>query len=181
MHWFRFHADALNDPKVQCLPADLFKRWVNTLCIACRHGGTLPDLPNLAFLLRCTEQEACAVLDQLIDAGLVDQAEEGLRPHNWDFRQYQSDSSTPRVRRFRKKKRTEQSTENREQKQNTDTEKKVSRNDRETFHPLLRKLTLPLSLSSGPSTREKWANRRRGKCGEGRLHRQWSGRKSSKV
>jgi len=30
--WFRFYAESVNDPKVQRLPAHLFKTWVNILC-----------------------------------------------------------------------------------------------------------------------------------------------------
>jgi hypothetical protein len=40
--WFRFYDDALNDPKVQKLSGDLFKAWVNILCLASKHGGELP-------------------------------------------------------------------------------------------------------------------------------------------
>jgi len=36
--WFRFYNDALDNPKVQLLPSDLFKTWVNLLCIASRFG-----------------------------------------------------------------------------------------------------------------------------------------------
>jgi hypothetical protein len=41
------------------------------------------------------------VLAELRAAGLIDDDERGVRPHNWDKRQFTSDGSTPRVRRFR--------------------------------------------------------------------------------
>ena len=36
MKWFRFYHDAIDDPKVQRLPGDVFKFWVNLLCLASR-------------------------------------------------------------------------------------------------------------------------------------------------
>ena len=47
--WFRFYAEALNDPKVQRLDGETFKGWVNLLCLAKAHDGTLPDIPDIAF------------------------------------------------------------------------------------------------------------------------------------
>ena len=50
--WFRIYRPALNDPRLQRLPASLFRAWFNVLCAASRNGGALPDLPELAFMLR---------------------------------------------------------------------------------------------------------------------------------
>ena len=33
MNWFRFYHGALHDPKVQSLRPELFKFWVNLLCL----------------------------------------------------------------------------------------------------------------------------------------------------
>lgn len=99
--WFRFYGEALDDPKVQRLPAPLFKVWVNLLCIASRHEGRLPPLPDLAFMLRASEASVGESLRALKAGGLVDDDENGSFPHNWDARQFQSDSSAERVRRHR--------------------------------------------------------------------------------
>jgi hypothetical protein len=32
--WLRLYTDLINDPKVQLLPAEDFKGWINILCIA---------------------------------------------------------------------------------------------------------------------------------------------------
>ena len=37
--WLRLYDDVLDDPEVQRLPPDLFKHWVNLLCLA--NKGTL--------------------------------------------------------------------------------------------------------------------------------------------
>jgi hypothetical protein len=100
--WFRVYDEALDDPKVQRLPAEYFKLWFNTLCVASRHGGVLPPIEDLAFLLRMRVDEVVDGIKWLENAGLIEGAGNGERsPHNWLKRQFQSDSSTERVKRFR--------------------------------------------------------------------------------
>jgi hypothetical protein len=101
--WFRFYESALDDPKVQRLPGDLFKGWINLLCLAKRHNGTLPPHEDIAFALRLSAKEATKLLDSLVECGLLDHDETGISPHNWNARQYKSDVSTDRVKRFRKR------------------------------------------------------------------------------
>ena len=101
--WFRFYECALDDPKVQRLPDNLFKTWVNLLCIASKGNGYLPSVGDIAFALRITEEEAQKRLVALQQAGLFDESETGLRPHNWDARQFRSDTSSERVKRYRER------------------------------------------------------------------------------
>ena len=102
--WFRFYGETVDDPKAQRLPPTLFKSWVNLLCIASQNGGSLPSLEDIAFKLRLDEATAQEHIDELIRAGLIDDAAGVLEPHNWNGRQYVSDNSTERVRKHRKKK-----------------------------------------------------------------------------
>jgi hypothetical protein len=104
MDWLRLYHDTLNDPKVQRLPGDTFKAWVNLLCLANMgdERGVLPDLEDIAFALRVSEADALACIATLEGAGLLDRAGDGrLMPHNWHGRQYQSDNVTARVQRHR--------------------------------------------------------------------------------
>ena len=101
--WFRFYAEALNDPKVQRLDGETFKGWVNLLCLAKTHDGTLPDTVDIAFGLRKSQAEVETLLQALDDAGLIEQTPNGLSPHNWDSRQYVTDNSTHRVRKYRQR------------------------------------------------------------------------------
>lgn len=103
MRWFRFYDDALNDPKVQRLSAPLFKAWVNLLCLASKFGGALPDMYDVAFALRVPEPQAEKIVRDLVEAKLLDATETGYAPHNWQGRQYASDSSAERVKRHRKR------------------------------------------------------------------------------
>jgi hypothetical protein len=103
--WFRFYEGALDDPKVQQLPARLFKAWVNILCVASKAAGVLPDCAKLAFSLRETEKSTDEIVAKLAAAGLLDITESGPTPHNWNGRQYQSDVSNERVKRHRERRR----------------------------------------------------------------------------
>jgi hypothetical protein len=100
--------EALNDPKVQLLPDGLFKFWVNCLCVARQAAGQLPDVASLAFQNRMDRATAETAVQDLIAGGLLDRTDAGgLTPHNWNTRQYQSDTSTARVKRYRSKASTE--------------------------------------------------------------------------
>lgn len=124
--WFRFHTEALDDPKVQRLDGDTFKAWVNLLCIAAKNEGRLPPLEEVAFALRMDENGARTVLERLRNAGLIDLRNGGANgshyaPHGWGKRQYKSDTSTDRVKRFRKRSKAVTETP-----PDTDTETEVS-------------------------------------------------------
>lgn len=102
--WFRFYDSALDDPKAQQLSDHLFRVWVNFLCLASRAGGSLsPDVRTIAFSLRLSPGRTREALQALASARLIDVSEAGFTPHNWDARQYKSDVSTERVKRFRKR------------------------------------------------------------------------------
>ena len=103
LSWFRFYVEVLDDPKVQTLPGDLFKAWVNVLCVARKHGGVLPSLNDTAFGLRITAEDCCNVLGELHSRQLLDDNYGTLVPHNFAARQFESDVSTERVKRFRKR------------------------------------------------------------------------------
>jgi hypothetical protein len=102
--WFRFYDGALDDPKVQSLPGDLFKMWVNLLCIASKHDGKLP-VADLPFMLRTDERKVTAAVKELTARGLLDGSEGGPEPHNWSGRQHKSDVSNERVKRHRERNR----------------------------------------------------------------------------
>lgn len=102
-HWWRAYDEALDDPKLQRLPAELFRAWFNVMCITSRNGGMLPPTADIAFALRTTPDKAHRVIGALRAVGLIDEDETGLHPHNWNARQFKTDVSTERVKRFRKR------------------------------------------------------------------------------
>lgn len=105
MRWFRLYDDTINDPKILKLPEALRWHWIAMLCIASKSEGALPPLDDIAIQLRVTTGKATEVMAALVKAGLLDKTETGFTPHNWNGRQYKSDVSTERVKRFRNGKR----------------------------------------------------------------------------
>lgn len=108
--WFRFYSGVVDDPKAQMLSPELFKHWVNVLCIAAQHDGELPAISITAFMLgRIPEAKAASILAKLHGLNLLDRTEKSFKPHNWDGRQYKHDASDPtnsdRQKRYRDKKR----------------------------------------------------------------------------
>lgn len=105
--WFRFYAETISNPKAQRLPGDIFKTWVNLLCLASNGGGGLPPMEDIVHYLHLPEKTVRSHLSKLVAARLIDVTQDGddviLKPHNWDQRQFNSDCSTARVKRFRAK------------------------------------------------------------------------------
>lgn len=104
--WFRLYDELLDDPKVQALPPEDFKAWINLLCLANRNEGRLPSVEAIAFALRIDNIAAGSLVDRFLIGGLIDKVKGGpigwgIAPHGWAQRQYKSDTSTERVKRFR--------------------------------------------------------------------------------
>jgi hypothetical protein len=109
--WFRLYSEVVNDPKVQRLPCEDFRAWINLLCLASENDGRLPSIEDVAFALRMTVDGALTVVERLSNGGLIDRLNGGpngyhYAPHGWDKRQYKSDTSTERVKRFRQRSET---------------------------------------------------------------------------
>lgn len=111
--WFRFYSGVVSDPKAQMLSPEMFKHWVNVLCIAAQHDGELPAIAVTAFTLRLAEPKAASILAKLHAAGLLDKTAKSFKPHNWDGRQYKHDKSDPtnadRQKRYRDRHRNDES------------------------------------------------------------------------
>ncbi len=114
--WFRLYDELLDDPKVQSLSAEDFRSYINLLCLANRNDGRLPSIEAIAFALRIGCPIACrSLIERLSTAGLIDTVRggpngSGIAPHAWEKRQYKSDGSTERVKRFRKRSKVVSST-----------------------------------------------------------------------
>lgn len=105
MRWLRLYDDTINDPKILKLPEATRWHWIAMLCVASKNDGALPALDDVAIQLRVTAAKATEIITVLVKAGLLDKTETGFEPHNWNGRQYKSDVSTERVKRFRNAKR----------------------------------------------------------------------------
>jgi len=107
MPWFRIYHEILDDPKVQRLDPPTFKNWINLLCLAAKNGGSFEhNLERIAWSLRISNETAEDAINALVLVGLLDILPNGsLQPHNWSGRQFVSDKSTDRVRKYRDKRR----------------------------------------------------------------------------
>src|ERR1035438_3653428 len=102
--WFRFYDDTINHPKALKLSDRLYRVWVGLLCVASKNDGQLPSMEDCALLLRLQPERMAEALVCLVGAGLLDRDETGsLAPHNWDKRQFKSDVSAERTKRYRQR------------------------------------------------------------------------------
>lgn len=125
--WFRLYDETLNDPKILKLSDKSYRIWTQILCATSINGGKIPPFEDLAIMLRIKPEKLQPELEKLIAAELIDHDDLGMRPHNWDKRQYKSDVTDPtaatRMQRHRNKTRNATVTPIRpdtEQRQNTE-------------------------------------------------------------
>ena len=119
--WFRFYYEAASDPKFDVISMTtgiewcaVFGAWSKILCIAAAspiRGSLYVTLQkrysndNVTSLLRFTNKQTEAIMQSFIDCDMVDLDENGAyRVKNWGKRQYDSDNSAKRVKKFRDKK-----------------------------------------------------------------------------
>lgn len=103
--WLRINEDCIDHPKLLKLPEALRWQWLALLCVASKNDGVLPAIDDVALGLRVTEAKAAEYITRLVKANLIDRVGENFVPHNWTKRQFKSDTSTERVKRYRDKKR----------------------------------------------------------------------------
>lgn len=98
--WFRLYTEFAFDPKVQLLDETLQRRYVMLLCAAAAGLSPFHAVSEVAFLLRIPVSECEETRSALVSRGLIT---DDWWPVAWDKRQFESDSSTARVKRFRKR------------------------------------------------------------------------------
>lgn len=101
--WLRLYTEILDDYDVNLLNDADFRMLVKLWCLARMSDGMLPSVDRIAFRLRLPEPKVRASVSTLINAGYLEEIEGILTPHNWRERQFESDTSTERMRRFRKR------------------------------------------------------------------------------
>lgn len=97
--WFRLYAEFASDHKVQMMSEVDQRRLVMLFCFRCNSDETLHDT-EVAFQLRVSMDEWLATKQVFLERGFIDKDNNIL---NWDKRQYISDTSTDRVRKYRDK------------------------------------------------------------------------------
>lgn len=101
MEWFRCYSEFATDSKVQIMPEHMQRRLIMLFCLrSCNALATL-HAAEIAFALRITEQELIETKTLFIQKEFID---DEWNIQNWDKRQYISDTSTERSRKYRNKK-----------------------------------------------------------------------------
>lgn len=110
MKWIRLYTKVPDDPKVQCLPAELFKFWINVLCLTgdAEQGSRVPNAPTLGWRLHLSTAHVEKLLQALNNANLISKCEptdagqnSHYEIHDWEEYQKPSDFSKERQRRHR--------------------------------------------------------------------------------
>lgn len=104
MPWFRLYAEMIDDPKIGRLNDAQFRLWIEILCLACKgeDGNTLQTIDDINWSLRRNVTET---LHDLLHATLVTlDDKKRVFITNWEKRQFNSDTSTERVRKYRENK-----------------------------------------------------------------------------
>lgn len=113
MPWFRLYSETVSDPKIQTLDLCGKWMWVTCLCIASaseergalRFGDVTVTFQDLSQIAGVTSQDGEQAVKNLLERGMLNLGDDGvLRVTNWDKRQYPSDSSAERTRKYREKK-----------------------------------------------------------------------------
>jgi hypothetical protein len=107
MSWLKLWVSVLDDPDVIGLPDDTKGGWMMILAAAKRHNkdGFLPPLKTLAAMLHKIDQQPTVVryLNELVEAGLIDEDGDGLRLHGWERWQERDKTTAERSARYRAK------------------------------------------------------------------------------
>lgn len=102
--WWRAYEDSVDHPKLLKLSDKMHRAWFTLQCIASANDGVLPPAADIAVRLREKHPKVAEWITHLVKAGLIDNVDGVFKPHNWDSRQFKSDTSTPRVKAFRDRK-----------------------------------------------------------------------------
>jgi hypothetical protein len=117
--WFRFYTEFATDPKVQTLSEVMQRRLVMLFCLEGSEDLEKLNEEEIAFSLRIDIETLHETFQLFQKKGFLD---EDNRIRNWSKRQFKSDSSTDRVKKYRAKTKTK----------DNETTVKRFRNDSET-------------------------------------------------
>lgn len=111
MDWFRMYGDMPDDPKIGTLSDAEFRTWVELLCAACKagdEGNTKLTKETVNWALR---RDVTATVTTLSQRELVTMNGDGEYVIKaWQKRQYKTDSSTERTRKYRENKKNKLNT-----------------------------------------------------------------------
>ena len=106
--WFRAYSEIIDDEKLRLLAFE--DRWHYVAILCCKSLGILDDdcdqqllRRKIAVKMGVQVRELDEISRRLAEVGLIDQ--DSLQPIKWDDRQFESDTSKERMRRYRERQR----------------------------------------------------------------------------
>ena len=105
--WFRLYSEFVHDPKIQMMSEAMQRRFVMLLCDRCSDVLVTLSDDEMAYRWHISPAELAETKALFIAKGFI---EDDWSVVNWNKRQFVSDSSTERTRRYRERKRTSQVT-----------------------------------------------------------------------
>lgn len=108
-YWIKFYVEILDDPKMATLPDRLWRRFYELCLIAGRMNelGDLPEIKQIAWILRMSEDALQADMDELAKVDLIEKTANGWIVTNFAKRQEKM-SGAERTQKFREEKRREE-------------------------------------------------------------------------
>ena len=123
--WFRFHRKVVHNYTVQSLDPAMFRMWINLMCLA-DDDGLLPPIDAVSFALHETKESVSSAFQTLQNETLIETDGETFHIARWKEKQYKSDTSTERVKRFRNRQRNVSETPQIQNRTEADTEQNIT-------------------------------------------------------
>lgn len=146
LQWFRLYAEFATDPKVQTMSEAMQRRLIMLFCLQCCDAlVTLCDA-ELAVTLRISEEELDETRRHFIKRGFL--TKDG-KISNWNKRQFKSDSSRDRTRRYRDRLVTSQQSHG-------DVSVTHSESESESEYRVREKIRNPSARRNAPTKNGEW-------------------------
>ena len=105
MQWFRVYTEIIDDPKVATMDGETFKVFMFLLAVACeqeKNGYIEMSIEEMAWRIRCNVTVTLQVVSSLVTCNILTKIDDKKYLFlNWEKRQYKSDNSAERVRKYR--------------------------------------------------------------------------------
>lgn len=105
MKWFRFYNEIIDDPKIAKMSPKTYQFFTFLMCLAseCEQNGIIPlPIKDISWRLRIPEKKIKTYISELRNLNILSD-NPAISFINWNKRQYKSDSSNERVKRYREK------------------------------------------------------------------------------
>jgi len=103
--WFRLYSEFAKDPKIQSMTEPMQRRLIMLFCLQCSEELNALDDDELCCVMRIDVVTLHETLQLFEKKRFIDEKRNIL---NWDKRQYKSDSSNERVKKYREKQRVKE-------------------------------------------------------------------------